>query len=140
MKFARFKKNVRVLPVIPFFSFKNCITMMQCVRLFHFFLVWKGIKVRSLYNILLHIDLHSLTNAADESISSINNLNIVNQLGMHKFSSDQVFLVGRLKGRELFSDQMNRDCVDLILGMCDRNFCTVESPRCLESAKNKTFQ
>ena len=140
MKFARFKKNVRVVPVIPFFSFENCITMMQCVRLFHFFLVWKGIKVRSLYNILLHIDLHSLTNAADDSISSINSLNIVNQLGIHEFSSGQVFLVGRLKGREIFSDQMNRDCVNLILGMCDRNFCTVESPRYLESAKNETFQ
>ena len=36
------------------------------------------------------VDLHSVTNAIDESISSISTWNIVNQLG------NMIFLVGRL--------------------------------------------
>ena len=41
----------------------------------------------------LTIELDSLTNAADEGISSISKENIVNWLGKHDFSCDQVFLV-----------------------------------------------
>ena len=34
------------------------------------------------------IDLHSLTNVADEGISSMSKYNIVHQLGKHDFSCD----------------------------------------------------
>ena len=50
-----------------------------------------------------HIDLHSATNAVDEDISSISKWNIVKQLS--KFERKETF----------FSDQMNRNCLDLSL-------------------------
>ena len=54
-----------------------------------------------------HVDVHSVTNAVDEIISSINIWNIVYQLGKYVFSCGSV--VNKLKGRQLFSDQMNRN-------------------------------
>ena len=49
------------------------------------------------------VDVHSVTNAIGESISSRNN--IVNQLGRPDFSCGSV--VNNLKERQLLSDQMN---------------------------------
>ena len=41
------------------------------------------------------IDVHSVTNAIGEIVSSISMWNIVNQLGKHDFSCVEIFLVGR---------------------------------------------
>ena len=49
------------------------------------------------------------------------------------------YVAYNLKGRKLFSDQMNRNCADLILGMHNRNCCTVGNLRCLDSAVNETL-
>ena len=49
------------------------------------------------------VDVHSVTNAIGESISSRNN--IVNPLGRPDFSCGSV--VNNLKERQLLSDQMN---------------------------------
>ena len=56
---------------------------------------------------------HSVANNVDESISSISIWNIVNQLGKYDISCLSV--VNNLKERQLFSDQMNRNHLDLIL-------------------------
>ena len=52
------------------------------------------------------VDVHSVTNAIGESISSITMWNIVNQLGKFDFSCGSV--VNHLKERQFFSDQMNK--------------------------------
>ena len=59
------------------------------------------------------VDLHSMITAIEESIYSISNWNIVNQLGKSGFSCGSV--VNNLKERQLFSDQMNSNRFDLIL-------------------------
>ena len=51
-----------------------------------------------------------MTNAADESISSKNTWNIVNQLSKHDFSCGQV--VNYCKDKETFFDQINRNRFD----------------------------
>ena len=53
------------------------------------------------------VDVHSVTNAIGESISSITMWNIVNQLGKFDFSCGLV--VNHLKERQFFSDQMNKN-------------------------------
>ena len=42
-----------------------------------------------------NIDIHSVTNAIGESISSISMWNIVNQLGKQDFSGASTFLLGK---------------------------------------------
>ena len=59
------------------------------------------------------IDVHSVTNAIDESISLISIWNIVNQVGKYEFFCGSV--VNNFIERQLFPDQMNRNCLDLIL-------------------------
>ena len=59
------------------------------------------------------IDVHSVTNAIDESISLISIWNIVNQVGKYEFFCGSV--VNNFIKRQLFPDQMNRNCLDLIL-------------------------
>ena len=59
------------------------------------------------------IDVHSVTNAIDESISLISIWNIVNQVGKYEFFYGSV--VNNFIERQLFRDQMNRNCLDLIL-------------------------
>ena len=59
------------------------------------------------------IDVHSVTNAIDESISLISIWNIVNQVGKYEFFYGSV--VNNFIERQLFPDQMNRNCLDLIL-------------------------
>ena len=39
--------------------------------------------------------------------------------------------MNKLKGRELFSDLMNRNHLDLIFGSRDRDYCTVKNLRYL---------
>ena len=39
--------------------------------------------------------------------------------------------MNKLKGRELFSDRMNRNHLDLIFGSRDRDYCTVKNRRYL---------
>ena len=41
------------------------------------------------------------------------------------------------KERQLFSDQMNRNCLDLILATCYCNYSTIENLRCLNSTANE---
>ena len=103
-----------------------------------------SLKVESLPEILTKrrsqafyksVDVHSLTNANGESISSISIWNIVNQLGKYEFSYGPV--VNNLKERQLFSDQMNRDYIDLILARHSWNCSTIENLRCLNSAANE---
>ena len=48
------------------------------------------------------VDVHSVTNAIGESISSIRSWNIVNQLGKNDFSCGSI--VNNLEERQLFSD------------------------------------
>ena len=93
--------------------------------------------VESLLEILLREDLHSVANTVGEGISSISKWNIVNQLGKHDLSCG--CLVCNLKGRKTFSDQMNGNCLDLILGTHDGNCCTMENLRCLDSVLNERF-
>ena len=44
-----------------------------------------------------------------------------------------------LKGRNLSSDQMNGNCLNLIFARCDRNCCTMEKIRCPNSSVNEKF-
>ena len=60
--------------------------------------------------------LHSVTNAKDESISSISIWNIVNQLGKYNFCCGLV--VNNVKQRQYFSDQINRNRFDLVFAKC----------------------
>ena len=55
----------------------------------------------------------------------------------HDFSFGKV--VNNLNRGKNFSDQMNRNRLDLILARCDRNCCTMEKLRCLKSAVNEHF-
>ena len=59
------------------------------------------------------VDVHSLTNPIDKSISSISIWDIVNQLGKYYFSCGLV--VNNLTERQLFSDQINKNHLGLIL-------------------------
>ena len=70
----------------------------------------------------MSIDAHYVTNAVGRSISSVAMWNIVNQLGKHDFSCGAV--VNNLKGRKLFSDQMNRNRFDPIFTRRDWNCFT----------------
>ena len=88
------------------------------------------------------IDVYFVTNVIGESISSIRMWNIVNQLGKHNFSCGQILfrqVVSNLRGRKLFSNQMNRNRFDLILASPDRSCCTMNKLRCPNSAVNETF-
>ena len=76
------------------------------------------------------VDLHFVTNAIGE--------NIVNQLGQYDFSCGSV--VNNLTDRQLFSDQINRNCLDLILSRRYCNCSTVENLRCINCAVNETRQ
>ena len=83
------------------------------------------------------IDVHSVRNAIGESISSTSIWNIGNQLGKYDYSYRSVVYI--LKERQHFSDQMNRNGLDLTLA---RNYCncsTIENLRCLNSAANETI-
>ena len=83
------------------------------------------------------IDFEYATNIVGESISSITMWNNVNQLGKHDFSCESV--VNNLKEGKSFSDQMNRNCFDLILVRSDWNCSTMENLRCLNSAVDETI-
>ena len=69
------------------------------------------------------VDVHSVTNAIGESISSISIWNIVNQLGKYDFSCGSV--VNNLKERQPSSDQMNRNHIALILASRYWNCSTI---------------
>ena len=76
------------------------------------------------------VDVDFVTNAIGENNSSISIWNIVNQLGKYDLSCWSV--VYNLKERQLFSDQMNRNRFDLILGRRYWNCSTIENLRCLK--------
>ena len=71
------------------------------------------------------INVNSVAYAIDKSVSRTSMQNILNQLGNHDFSCGQA--VHNFQGRKVFPDKMNRYCLDLILGKCDRNCCTKEN-------------
>ena len=81
------------------------------------------------------VDIQSLTNAIGKSVSSRSILNIVNQLDKYDFSCGLV--VNNLKEQHLFSDQMNRNCFDLILARCFWNFSTMRNVRFINTAANE---
>ena len=72
------------------------------------------------------LEVHSVTNATDVSISSISKWNIGNELGKNDFLVVRFFLwVGyNLKGRKLFLDLINKNYLELILGTRGRYCCT----------------
>ena len=84
------------------------------------------------------VDLHFVTNAIGKTTSSVNFWNIVNQLGQYDFPCGSV--VNNLTDRQLFSDQMNRNRLDLILARRYCNCLTVENLRCVNYAVNETRQ
>ena len=49
------------------------------------------------------------------------------------------YVLNNLKGKKLFSDQMDRNRLELILTRHGRNRYTVEKLRCPYSAVNETF-
>ena len=59
------------------------------------------------------VDVHSMTNAIAESTSSINTWNMVNQSGKYDFSCGSV--VNNVEEKQVFSDHINRNRIDLIL-------------------------
>ena len=73
------------------------------------------------------VDVQSLTNAIDESISSISIWNIMNHLGKYDFSCGSV--VNNLKERQIFSDHMNRNRFDSILATRYWSCSTIENLR-----------
>ena len=77
---------------------------------------------------------HVVTNAIGESISLRRIWNIVIQLGEYDFSCGSV--VNNLKECQL-SDQMNRNCFDLILARRYWNCSNVQNLRYLNSAANQ---
>ena len=72
-----------------------------------------------------------------ESITSISVWNIVNHLGKYDFSWESV--VNNLKERQIFSNQMNINCLDLILARPSWNCSTVGYLRCLNPVLNETI-
>ena len=70
-----------------------------------------------------------ILHAIGESISSISIWNIVNQPGKYDFSC--MLLAYNLKERQIFSDQINRNCFDLILATRSWNCSIIENLRCL---------
>ena len=85
------------------------------------------------------MDVHSVTNAMEDSVPSIYTQNIVNQLGKHDFYCGQILLAGRQEGWKLFLDQMNRNHLELIPRMRNKNCCTTENLRFLNFAGTGTF-
>ena len=73
------------------------------------------------------VDVHSLRNAIGDSISSTSIWNIGNQLGKYDYCYG--WIVNNLKERQLLSDQMNRNRLDLILAKRYCNCCTIENLR-----------
>ena len=71
------------------------------------------------------INVNSVAYAIGKSVSRTSMQNILNQLGNHDFSCGQA--VHNFQGRKVFPDEMNRYCLNLILGKCDRNCCTKEN-------------
>ena len=63
-----------------------------------------------------HIDMHSVTNAINEIEASMIFLVFTFFCGL---------VVNELKGVEHFPGPMNRNCLDLILGRCNRDCCTM---------------
>ena len=62
----------------------------------------------------------------------------MNQLGKHDFSCDFFYYrVNNSEGRELFSDQMNRNRFDPILPRRDWSCSTMENLRFLNSSINE---
>ena len=66
----------------------------------------------------------------------------MNRLGKHEFSRDSFLLPSKSnsKDRKLFSDQMNRNHFDQIIGRRDWSCSTTENLRCLNSAVNEIIQ
>ena len=85
------------------------------------------------------MDVHSVTNAMEDSVPSIYTQNIVNQLGKHDFYCGQILLAGRQEGWKLFLDQMNRNHLELIPRMRNKNCCTTENLRFHNFAGTGTF-
>ena len=83
------------------------------------------------------MNVHSVTYAIGERVSSTSLWSILNQSGKYDFSCGQ--RVDNFGGRKLFTDEMNRYCLNLILGRRDRSCCTKENPRCINSSINETF-
>ena len=79
------------------------------------------------------VDVHYVTNAMGESISSISIWNIMNQLGRYDFSFGLV--VNNLRERQRFSDQMNRNRFDFILARRYWNCSTMNNQRCRNCLK-----
>ena len=79
--------------------------------------------------------IQSLTNAIEESISSISIWNILNHLGKYDFSCGWV--VNNLKESQIFSDLMNRNRFDSILARRYWSCSAIENLRWLNSAVNK---
>ena len=80
-------------------------------------------------------DDHSVTNAFDESFSSMNMWNIVKLLGKYDFP--RVSVGNILKEKKLFPAKMNRYRFDLILVRRYWNSSNMENLRCLYSAVNE---
>ena len=80
-------------------------------------------------------DVHSVTNAFDESFSSMNMWNIVKLLGKYDFP--RVSVGNILKEKKLFPAQVNRYGFDLILVRRYWNCSNMENLRCLYSAVNE---
>ena len=85
------------------------------------------------------MDVQSVTNAMDDSVPSIYTQNIVNQLGKHDFYCGQILLAGRQEGWKLFLDRMNRNHLELIPRMRNKNCCTTENLRFHNFAGTGTF-
>ena len=94
----------KLVTIEIFFEF-----FIDCGRLVNFPLLREKRKSEALQA----YSVHSLTNVMGESISSITMYNIVNQLAKHDNCCGSV--VNNLKGRKIFTDQINRNSFGIIL-------------------------
>ena len=85
------------------------------------------------------MDVQSVTNAMDDSVPSIYTQNIVNQLGKHDFYCGQIVLPDSQEGWKIFLGQINKNYLELIPGMRNKNCCTTENLRCHNFAVTETF-
>ena len=118
--------------------------MYQCSSMKNVGILKQSLMVESLLEILTErrsqafykpVDVHSVRNAIGDSIFSTSIWNIWNQIGRYDYSYGSV--VYKLKERQLFSGQMNRSCLDLILARGYYNCSTIENLRCLNFAANE---
>lgn len=114
----------KLVTIEIFFGF-----FIDCVMLVNFPLLRES---QRLYN-----SVHPLTNVIGESISSITMYNIVNQLGKHDNCCGSV--VNNLKGRKIFTDQINRNSIGIIRAWYGWNCSAKENLRCRKSAVNETI-